>query len=89
MNHDRMKGKAKEVEGRVLRKVGKMTGSKRTQARGMLRQAEGKFQSSLGKAKDAASRVTKRVEESQPRSEDGKVVRVKTTRTTTIKTKRR
>lgn len=87
MNSDRVKGKTKEVQGRVLRKVGKATGSKKTQAKGLLRQAEGKLQSTVGKAKDAASRTARRArtEESNPRP--GKTVKVKTTRTTTIRSR--
>lgn len=89
MNSDRMKGKTKELEGRVLRKVGKLTGSKKTQAKGALRQAEGTLQSTVGEAKDSAHRVAKRVrEETGPDGGQSRIVRVKTTRTTTVSTKR-
>jgi uncharacterized protein YjbJ (UPF0337 family) len=40
MNKDRVKGKSKEIEGRVLRGVGKATGSRKTQAKGAVKQAE-------------------------------------------------
>jgi uncharacterized protein YjbJ (UPF0337 family) len=90
MNSDRVKGKTKELEGRVLRSVGKATGSKRTQMRGVLRQAEGKLQSTVGRAKEKANRVADRVrsETNERNAERGKIVRVRTTRTTTVRTKR-
>jgi uncharacterized protein YjbJ (UPF0337 family) len=89
VNDDMMKGKAKELEGRVLRSFGKATGSKKTQAKGALRQAEGKLQSTFGKAKAKANRVADRVRSEDGRNDGrGRIVRVKTTRTTTVRTKR-
>jgi uncharacterized protein YjbJ (UPF0337 family) len=90
MNSDKMKGKAKEIEGRVLRKVGKVTGSRRTQVKGAVRQAEGKLQSTVGRARESANRVADRVRLERAIEKDGrsKIVRVKTTKTTTVRTKR-
>jgi uncharacterized protein YjbJ (UPF0337 family) len=90
MNNDKVKGKTKELEGRVIRSVGKATGNRRVQMKGALRQAEGKLQSTVGRVKETASRAANRVRAEANRSngEPGKIVRVKTTRTTTVRTKR-
>ncbi len=53
MDKDEVKGKAKDVAGRVERKVGEWTGDKDAQAEGTAKQAEGKVQNAWGKAKDA------------------------------------
>lgn len=51
MNKDEVKGKMKDVVGRVERKMGKATGDMKTEARGIARQAEGKVQKIVGKVK--------------------------------------
>jgi uncharacterized protein YjbJ (UPF0337 family) len=51
MNKDEVKGKMKNVVGRAERELGKATGNKKTEARGVARQAEGKVQEIFGKAK--------------------------------------
>jgi uncharacterized protein YjbJ (UPF0337 family) len=51
MNEDEVKGKMKDVVGRAERKLGKVTGNLKTEARGVARQAEGKVQEIFGKAK--------------------------------------
>jgi uncharacterized protein YjbJ (UPF0337 family) len=53
MNKDEVKGKMKDVVGRAERKLGKVTGNMKTEARGVARQAEGKVQQIFGKAKDS------------------------------------
>lgn len=53
MNEDRVKGKAKDIAGRVERQVGEWTGNTETQVKGAAKQAEGKVQNAFGKAKDA------------------------------------
>jgi uncharacterized protein YjbJ (UPF0337 family) len=53
MNEDTVKGKAKDVAGRVERQAGEWTGNEETQAKGAAKQAEGKIQNAFGKAKDA------------------------------------
>lgn len=53
MNEDTLKGKAKDVEGRVQRQVGEWTGDEESQTKGGAKQAEGKVQNAFGKAKDA------------------------------------
>ena len=42
MNEDRTKGKVKDIAGRVERQVGEWTGDTDAQAKGTMKQAEGK-----------------------------------------------
>ncbi|HZW80636.1 MAG TPA: CsbD family protein [Candidatus Deferrimicrobiaceae bacterium] len=58
MNKDEIKGKAKDVAGRVERQVGEWTGDSEKQAHGTAKQAEGKVQNAWGKVKDAAKDAT-------------------------------
>jgi uncharacterized protein YjbJ (UPF0337 family) len=53
VDKDEIKGKAKDVAGRVERQVGEWTGDKDAQAEGTAKQAEGKVQNAWGKTKDA------------------------------------
>lgn len=53
MDKDEVKGKAKDIAGRVERQAGEWTGNEETQAKGAMKQAEGKVQNAFGKAKDA------------------------------------
>ena len=59
MDKDEIKGKAKDVAGRVERQVGEWTGDSEKQAHGAAKQAEGKVQNAWGKVKDAAKDATK------------------------------
>ncbi|HEX6878964.1 MAG TPA: CsbD family protein [Terriglobales bacterium] len=54
MDEDRIKGKMKDIKGRVERQAGEWTGDEEAQAKGTLDQAKGKAQNAFGKAKDAA-----------------------------------
>ena len=45
------KGKAKQVEGKILEDVGKATGNKSDQVKGKLGQIVGKLEENYGKAK--------------------------------------
>ena len=54
MDKDRVKGKVKDVAGRVERQVGEWTGDPEKQVQGAAKQAEGKVQNTWGKVKDAA-----------------------------------
>jgi uncharacterized protein YjbJ (UPF0337 family) len=56
MNEDRTKGKVKDIAGRVERQVGEWTGDTDAQAKGAMKQAEGKVQNAWGKAKDAVKK---------------------------------
>ncbi len=57
MNKDRIKGKAKDVAGRVERQTGEWTGDTETQVKGAAKQVEGKIQNALGKLKDTNKEV--------------------------------
>ena len=61
MNKDEIKGKAKDVAGRVERQVGEWTGSTEQQAHGAMKQAEGKVQNAWGNVKDEANKATDKV----------------------------
>jgi uncharacterized protein YjbJ (UPF0337 family) len=58
MDKDEIKGKVKDVEGRIERQVGEWTGDSEKQAHGAAKQTEGKVQNAWGKVKDAAKKAT-------------------------------
>ena len=58
MNKDQVKGKVKDVEGRIERQAGEWTGDKEHQAHGALKQAEGKVQNAWGNVKEAGKETT-------------------------------
>ncbi len=51
MNKDQIKGSAKEVAGKVQKKVGEATGSTEHQLKGAVREIAGKAQKAYGDAK--------------------------------------
>ncbi|MGZ5227252.1 MAG: CsbD family protein, partial [Burkholderiales bacterium] len=53
MNKDQVKGKAKDIAGKVQEKAGELTGSDKQQIKGLKNQAEGKIQKGVGDAKEA------------------------------------
>jgi len=53
MNTDQVKGKAKDIAGKVQQKVGEATGSAEQQVKGVARQVEGKVQKGVGDAAEA------------------------------------
>ena len=53
MNKDQIKGKAKDIGGKIQQEVGKAVGSSEQQAKGLNKQAEGKLQKGVGDAKEA------------------------------------
>jgi uncharacterized protein YjbJ (UPF0337 family) len=53
MNKDQIKGKAKEVGGKIQEKAGEVVGSSKQQAEGLAKQAEGKVQKKVGDVKEA------------------------------------
>lgn len=63
MNKDRVKGKWKDMAGRVERQTGEWTGDPKKQVKGAAKQVEGKLQNTLGKVKDA---VNQNVQNSKP-----------------------
>ena len=56
MNKDILKGKWKEVEGKVKQQWGKLTDNDITQINGSYEQLEGKLQKTYGYKKDEAQR---------------------------------
>jgi uncharacterized protein YjbJ (UPF0337 family) len=54
MNKDEVKGKAKDIAGRIQRQAGEWVGDDTSQAKGAAKQVEGKVQNAWGKVKDAA-----------------------------------
>ena len=56
MNNDQVKGKAKDIAGRVERQVGEWTGDKEAEVKGAAKQVEGKVQNAWGNAKEAVKK---------------------------------
>jgi uncharacterized protein YjbJ (UPF0337 family) len=59
MNKDQGKGTAKDIAGKVQRKVGEATGSTEQQIKGGAKQVEGKLQKGAGNAQQAAENANK------------------------------
>jgi len=59
MNRDQVKGTAKDVAGKVQRKVGEVTGSTDQQIKGAAKQVEGKMQRGAGDVEQAADHANK------------------------------
>ena len=56
MNSDQIKGKAKDIGGKIQEEVGKAVGSSEQQAKGLSNQAEGKVQEKYGDLKDSVNK---------------------------------
>ena len=56
MNRDQIKGRMKDMGGKIQEKAGKATGNRSQQAKGLLNQGAGKVQKTVG---DAANEVGK------------------------------
>ena len=56
MNRDQAKGHMKDIGGKVRQKVGKLTGNRSQQAKGMANRASGKLRKAAGDAKSARRR---------------------------------
>lgn len=54
MDKHEVKGKMKDIGGRIERQAGEWTGDEKLQGEGAARQVEGKVQNAFGKVKDAA-----------------------------------
>lgn len=57
MNRDQVEGKAKDVAGKVERKVGEATGNTRAQVKGAAKQVEGKVQHAAGDVQHASDKA--------------------------------
>lgn len=53
MNENKVKGKAKDIGGKIQEEVGDAIGSSEQQAKGLAKQVEGKTQEKLGDAQEA------------------------------------
>jgi uncharacterized protein YjbJ (UPF0337 family) len=51
MNKDQVKGRAKEVAGKIEKNVGRAVGSSRTEAKGLVKEVAGKIQKTVGDAR--------------------------------------
>ena len=75
MDKDRVKGKIKDVTGRVERQAGEWTGNEEAQAEGAAKQAEGKVQNAWGQVKDAARDTMKDIKKSEEKRDDEEIRR--------------
>ena len=75
MDKDRVKGKIKDVAGRVERQAGEWTGNEETQAEGAAKQVEGKVQNAWGKVKDAGRDAVKDMEKKSEETRDEEEIR--------------
>ncbi len=51
MSHDKEKGEAKQVKGKIKETAGELTGNKKLQAKGKIEKTEGKAQEKVGDLK--------------------------------------
>jgi uncharacterized protein YjbJ (UPF0337 family) len=72
VDKDTVKGKGKDIAGRVERQVGEWTGRKDLQAEGAGKQVEGKVQKGVGKVKEAGRDIADKLK--RP-TRDGEVER--------------
>jgi len=59
MNKDQVKGKAKDIAGKIQEKSGRLVGSTSEQAKGLKKQVEGKAQAQIGNLKEDVKDVSK------------------------------
>jgi uncharacterized protein YjbJ (UPF0337 family) len=60
-NKDEIKGKGKQIKGRIKNKVGEMTGNRRLEAEGEAERIEGLAQEGVGQARRKADKLLKSV----------------------------
>jgi uncharacterized protein YjbJ (UPF0337 family) len=60
MNKDQVKGKAKNIAGKIQEQAGKLVGSKKQQVKGLTKQISGKAQEGFGDARQSAEDLGKR-----------------------------
>jgi uncharacterized protein YjbJ (UPF0337 family) len=60
MNRNQVKGAAKDVAGKVQRKVGELTGNENQQAKGTAKQVEGKVQKGVGNVEQALDKADRK-----------------------------
>lgn len=60
MNRDRVKGTAKDIAGNMQVKVGRVTGSRSQQVKGIAKQVEGKLQKGAANLEEAAKDIERK-----------------------------
>ncbi len=76
MDKDTLKGKGKDIAGRVERQVGEWTDREDLQAEGAGRQVEGKVQKGVGKIKEAGRDMKNKIDRDlQPRDSQDRDVK--------------
>ena len=58
MNKDQVKGKAKEIGGKIQEETGELVGSSKQQVKGVAKQVEGKLQKQRGDLREAIDDAT-------------------------------
>jgi uncharacterized protein YjbJ (UPF0337 family) len=56
VSQDEVKGKGKQIEGKVREEAGKLTDNKRDQVKGRVEQTQGKAREAIGKLKEVTRR---------------------------------
>ena len=75
MDKDQVKGKIKDVAGRVERQAGEWTGNEETQAEGAAKQVEGKVQNAWGNVKEAGRDAVKDLKKKSEETRDDEEIR--------------
>ena len=60
MNRDQVKGKVKDIAGKIQQKTGEVTGSASQQVKGVAKQVEGKMQKGVGDANEALKKADRK-----------------------------
>ena len=56
MNRDQVKGRAKELAGKLKKNTGRALGSTKMEAKGLVKEALGKLQKTVGDVRDAGDK---------------------------------
>src|SRR5260221_7617758 len=68
MNRDQVKGRAREVAGKIEKNAGPAAGSAKTEAKGLAREAVGKVQKNLGDARNSPNNTPQSASQQFPRT---------------------
>jgi len=72
MNKDELKGKTKDVAGRVQRQAGEWTGDTEQQLKGTGKELEGKLQEGVGKMENAGKKAVEDIKDRARQMESNK-----------------
>ena len=70
MNKDQIKGKGKDIAGRIERQAGEWTGDEETQVEGASKQVEGKTQKAFGDVKERARDLADEIDDKSKKDRD-------------------